>query len=879
VDALAQLTNALSGRYTVDREIGAGGMATVYLARDVKHGRQVALKVLNPELGAVLGVERFLSEIRVTAALQHPNLLPLFDSGEAEGLLFYVMPFVEGETLRRRLEREKQLPVDEAVRIAVAVANALDYAHGHGVIHRDLKPENVLLQHGQPVVADFGIALAVSNAGGGRITQTGLSLGTPQYMSPEQATGDRVIDGRTDIYSLAAVLYEMLAGEAPHAGGTAQAIIAKLMTEEVRPLTVLRRTVPPHVDTAVRRALQKLPADRFASASQFADALTSPGAVTSPQGATASAAATAATSVDRRSRVLQAVPWAIAAAALSLAAFVFATRERPSPRVPVHFTIDMPPSVTFDPIRASILATLDGSTLIYTAARSGITQIFVRSLSEEQPRELPGTETASALFMSPDGTWIGFRAVDGLKKVPVGGGPVTVISRTPGVVGATWGPNDQIVYSIGTGPLMVVSANGGEPKPLTKLSGSRNESVHTLPSFIAGENALVFTISGGQVSSRELAVATLDGEVTPLGVRGTSAMFVRPSSLVYAAQDGSINVVPFDPKSRRVTGPSTTIVQGVYMRPSGHALFTASQDGSLAAFVQGVSESRLGLLGGGSQVQVLTQETRRYRHPRVSPDGSRIALDVTGSDGAQDVWVFDVKSGALTRLTFDGRSADPLWSPDGLRIAFSRMEAAALATDTYEVAADGSGTPKLLVGGPGSQWPGAWMPDGKTLIFDEIHPGPLMHIGTLGPDGKRTTIVEQPNASTRLPAISPDGRWIAYASNESGRVEVYVRAMQGSGRWQASIAGGTQPVWSRDGKTLYYRTDSHIVAASVSATNAFTITERRDVFDDRFAKENTINFDIMPDNKRFAVVIPVDQGMQIRLVVNWMDEVRGRVGR
>ena len=260
---LSRLTESLADRYTLDREIGRGGMATVYLARDVKHQRQVAVKVLDPELGAVVGAERFLAEIKVTANLQHPNLLPLFDSGEAGGLLFYVMPFVDGESLRVRLDREKQLPVDEAVRIAVAVANALAYAHTQGVIHRDLKPENILIQAGQPVVADFGIALAVSKAGGQRVTQTGLSLGTPQYMSPEQATGDRTVDGRTDIYSLGAMTYEMLTGEPPHVGTTAQAIVAKLMTEEVRPLTVLRRNVPAHVDAAVRHALEKLPADRF----------------------------------------------------------------------------------------------------------------------------------------------------------------------------------------------------------------------------------------------------------------------------------------------------------------------------------------------------------------------------------------------------------------------------------------------------------------------------------------------------------------------------------------------------------------------------------------------------------------------------------------
>ena len=212
MDDVVRLNSRLTGRYDLEREIGRGGMATVYLARDVQHGRNVALKVLNPEIGAVLGVERFLAEIQVTASLQHPNLLPLFDSGEADGLLFYVMPYVEGETLGARLEREKQLPVEEAVRIATAVASALDYAHRHSVIHRDLKPGNILLHEGQPLVADFGIALAVSRAGGNRITQTGLSLGTPQYMSPEQATGDRAIDGRTDIYSLGAVLYEMLTG-------------------------------------------------------------------------------------------------------------------------------------------------------------------------------------------------------------------------------------------------------------------------------------------------------------------------------------------------------------------------------------------------------------------------------------------------------------------------------------------------------------------------------------------------------------------------------------------------------------------------------------------------------------------------------------------
>src|SRR5512146_2484270 len=315
-----QLSAALAGRYTIEREIGAGGMATVYAARDLKHGRRVALKVLKPELAAVLGVERFLAEIRVTANLQHPNLLPLFDSGEAgdphdgAGIkpLFYVMPFVEGESLRALLEREKQLPLDHAVRLAVAIAEALDYAHRHGVVHRDLKPENILLHEGQPLVADFGIALAVTKAGGNRITQTGLSLGTPQYMSPEQATGDRDIDGRTDVYSLGAVLYEMLTGDPPHLGGTTQAVISKVLTERPRSIRASRPAVSAQVDAAVLRALEKIPADRFSTAHEFAAALQGRGVVL-PSDVVGPAFLPETRTASRAAIVQSVLPWALAA--------------------------------------------------------------------------------------------------------------------------------------------------------------------------------------------------------------------------------------------------------------------------------------------------------------------------------------------------------------------------------------------------------------------------------------------------------------------------------------------------------------------------------------------------------------------------------------
>src|SRR5687768_16024572 len=269
-----RLAAALSERYRIEREIGQGGMATVYLAEDLKHKRKVALKVLKPELAAVLGAERFVQEITTTAALQHPHILPLFDSGTADGFLYYVMPYVEGETLRAKLDRETQLGIDEAVKIAREVADALDYAHRHGVIHRDIKPENILLHDGRPIVADFGIALAVSAAAGGRMTETGLSLGTPFYMSPEQATAEKDLTNRSDIYSLGSVLYEMLTGDPPHTGSSAQQVIMKIITEQAQPVTTHRKSVPPHVAAAVAMSLEKLPADRFASAAEFGAALT-----------------------------------------------------------------------------------------------------------------------------------------------------------------------------------------------------------------------------------------------------------------------------------------------------------------------------------------------------------------------------------------------------------------------------------------------------------------------------------------------------------------------------------------------------------------------------------------------------------------------------
>src|SRR5688500_13271583 len=493
-----QLNNALSGRYTIDRLIGDGGMATVYLARDVRHQRKVALKVLRPDLGAVLGVDRFLSEIQVTANLQHPNLLPLFDSGAADHLLFYVMPYIEGESLRARLEREKQLPVDEAVLIGTAVASALDYAHRHGVIHRDLKPENILLHEGQPLVADFGIALAVSNAGGNRITQTGLSLGTPQYMSPEQATGDRAMDGRTDIYSLGAVLYEMLTGDPPHTGSTAQAIIAKVITDKPRPIRLARETVPDHVSAAVECALAKLPADRFATAQAFVDALQGK-PITLPAGARTPASVTtdpALRTARRRTFVRNAL--VLASVAVAAAVIARVSERRPAPPAPMRFVLEQGPRFALgNPAYATAAISRDGSRIAYTGRSDAGLQLFLRDLDGADTRPVAGTEGGVNPTFSPDGKQILFN--DGrLRRVPVEGGtPVTVSDSG---TAPSWGDNDVIAFYIPAGKLYQTTSEGGTPRLVARVGRAERATTINFPHLLPGGEVALVTVYRGSVS-------------------------------------------------------------------------------------------------------------------------------------------------------------------------------------------------------------------------------------------------------------------------------------------------------------------------------------------------------------------------------------------
>ena len=889
MDAIEKLQSALSDRYRIVREIGAGGMATVYLARDIKHDRHVALKLLRPELGAVLGGERFFSEIKVTAHLQHPHLLPLFDSGEADGLLFYVMPYVEGETLRAKLDKEHQLPVEEALRITLAVASALEYAHKQNVVHRDLKPENILMQHGEPVITDFGIALAVSNAGGARITQTGLSLGTPQYMSPEQATGDREIDARSDIYSLGAILYEMLTGEPPHTGKTAQAIIARVLTEKAQSARVMRDTVPPHVDAAVLKALAKLPADRFTSAGAFAEALTNPAALT--LGRTASGAAwtdpaLGDSSLERprtRSRLASWLPWALTVVAASVAAMTLLRAPRPGDAAVGRFPLVPPPAAKFDPVTSPLAVSPDGSLIVFGGAGGAGAPLYVRALSDTLPRSIAGTEGATGVFFSPDSKALGF--VTGTKLATValaGGGPTTLVTGTVGRL-ASWGPDGNIVFSKGLiGTLWIVPSNGGEPRQLTRPDSSRGEVAHFAPWFLPDGKALLLqslTVSG----EYQLGVATLDGKVRALDLRGRTPRFVLSGHLLYETPGGRVMAAAFDGRTHRLTGPAVPVLENVFIKAAGSLQWDVSPNGTLVTY-GGSRLSSIVLVSRTGAAQPVPSESRAFRRPMASPDGSSIVveMDETGSVGAtghSELWMYRRAAGTLSRLTFTEGSTDPAWARDGKRVAFTMREKGTLERHVYWQLADGSAPPELLYKAPGTQFPFGFSTDGHLLAIDELSTGGAgVHLRTVPLDsGRKEEAVVLPPYVERLSQISRDGRWQAYTSTESGRVEVFVRPFPGpGGKWQVSVGGGDQPLWNPNGRELFYRDGAKVVSATVQTSPTFAVTGRRPLFDDVYLQANTLNWSVMPDGDHFVMIKSLRDDSHLLVTVNWLEELKKR---
>ena len=868
-DLMGRLTAALADRYRIERELGAGGMATVYLAHDLRHGRQVAIKVLHPELSAVLGAERFLSEIKTTAALQHPHILPLFESGAADGLLFYVMPLVEGETLRARLARERQLALADVVRIASEVAGALDYAHRRGVIHRDIKPENILLHEGRPMIADFGIALAVQSAGAERITRPGLALGTPQYMSPEQTTGEQEITARSDVYALGAVTYEMLTGEPPFTGPTVQQIVMRLRTEEPRAITAHRKHVPPNVEAAVLTALEKLPADRFDSAAEFARALSDPefrGVV--------HAGAPRLRTEHRMYRTVIVSLSAMAVVLAAVAAWGWARSARSAADV-MRYTILVPRDLSIEtsPATGNIAVSPDGKVVVFAAtAADGTRRLYARALDEIVPRVLAGTEGATDPFFSPNGRWIGFMSASGLQKVSADGGLPQTMSSLP-AWGATWTRNDVIVFA-STGGLYSIPSNGGSPSLLLATDSARGEGAILYPVALPDGDHVVYTSVGRAGAS--IWVASLSSQSRKsLGIASASALGVIDGRLIYGNRDNTLMAVPFDASTGRTTGAAVPVATDVSVGVVGSAKAALSLSGTLA-YRGGGRGSRVVATNGRDAVQLVLPETRAYAFPRFSPDGRRIAVGIDAGTRS-DVWLYDLTSHMLTRLSSGGSANErPEWTPDGKRVLF-RTDAGAASSIWWRKADLSAPAVSLLTGGRVGFFEAVTTPDGGAIVDqvdNDIEIRPLT-------DQAAPRVVAVSDYVENQARVSPNGRWIAFVTDESGSNQVVVQPFAAPGaRVQVSSNGGTEPVWSRDGRRLFYRANKKFVAATVTTAAAFAVTSRDVLFDDRFvsAPAPHANYDVSPDGKRFLVLEPVDDP-QIFVVHNWATEVRARLER
>jgi eukaryotic-like serine/threonine-protein kinase len=891
-----RLTTALADRYRIERELGEGGMATVYLAHDMRHERDVAIKVLHPDLGAALGGERFLTEIRTTARLQHPHILPLLDSGDADGLLFYVMPLVTGETLRARLEREQQLPVADAVQIAREVADALGHAHARGVIHRDIKPENILLQGGHALVADFGIALAVQSAGGQRMTQTGLSLGTPQYMSPEQALGERVIDARSDIYALGAVTYEMLAGEAPFTGPNVQAVVARLISEEPRPLALQRKSVPEHVEAAVLQALEKLPADRFATATEFAAALSNAGGTRPISRATATAVAGPMGLSRRSTGLIMAVLAAVAVGAL---AFSWSGRaQEVLPRVTRFELTTRDGQQLVSPGGTRFAWSPDGEEYIYTGTGAGTTLLWSRRLDALAAQPIRGSENASSPTYSPDGRHIAFvtLAPFTISVVPRGGGQARVITKDGNAGGGVaWSEDGFLYFDAGRG-LARVREDGSDYEMVLPLDTARREVGVAWPRALPGARGILLRVRRTGEGMPDWSIVALD--LRDLSrreiVRGVFAVYSADTQhLLWVTADGSLMAQRFDLDRLELRGESATLWDGLALGGFGSVDLALSAAGDLL-YVPGALTNAAGKLSwvdrrGNVTAADTAMVDGLIRSMVLSPSGSSVALVLErASDvvGLARIWIASMGGGPLQLVTTENRSARlPVWSADGRSLVYVSEE----GTTLQRRRTGGGGDAELLATVPRGIIGLTAHPSGNSLvILGEDSGERRRELLDLQLDGELvpTALGITGGSNIEPPSLSPDGRWLAYVSPLSGRDEVYVSPYPdvAAGRVQISGNGGGAPRWNpRGGELFHVSDDGAVVATRFATTDGFRVvaTERLFSLQGFLGGVSRAFYEPAPDGQRFLMLNIGDAGGESRPVVvqNFTAELRARVPR
>jgi len=882
------------GPYEIVSPIGAGGMGEVYKARDTRLDRTVAIKVLPEHIAKREDLRaRFEREARAVASLNHPHICTLHDIGPG----YMVMELIEGETLAARIEKGP-ISLDQALKLAEQIADALDRAHRAGVTHRDVKPQNIMLTRDGVKVLDFGLAKGGAKPGPTEATLTavltteGTVMGTPQYMAPEQFEGKEA-DARSDIWAFGAVLYEMVTGQKAFQGKSYSSLVGAILSADPAPMAVKPFT-PVWLERLVRRCLAKDPEERWQSMRDVVMELRSP-----PKEVAVGGPAKAGW-----------WPWVAGAFAVAflVAGIGWYNAPRPSPLRPLlRLNVEISPDAPLTRVEtgvgagANMLAlSPDGNRLaLIIRGVDGKVRLHTRLLSQRQVTPIAGTENAHSPFFSPAGDWIGFFAEGKVKKVAVDGGAAVPLCDSIQGYGASWGDDGNIVVALHrTSALARVPAAGGTPVPVTKLNPG--EVTHRWPQVLPGSQGVLFTSAAqtgaGYDDANIEVISFRTGERKTLLRGGFSPRYLGDSSgtghLIYLRQT-TLFAVPFDLGRLATVGSSVPILEDVSSTTvaggdfvfAGSGIFayhsrTASQEGSRILSVDSSGKTQPLLLPGG-----------HYTTPRFSPDGNRLAFSASNGKGS-DIWVKDSNRDTPSKLSFlPGTNVEPLWTPDGKFILFLSLNPA--APGLYSIRSDGSGEAKRLSDGKLGERPYSLSPDGKRLavwqvgntgsrdIFTipvEAEPGPGVPGFRLG---KAERYLETPFDEVH-PAISPDGRWLAYSSNESGIHEVYVRPFPGpGGRWQVSMDGGRFPRWSRDSRELFFEADQHVMSITYSATNdSFTPGKLRSWTGTRLRRIDILsNFDVAPDGKRVATITAEGASdlkpiTHLTFLLNFYDELR-----
>jgi len=925
------------GPYEILSLLGAGGMGEVYRARDTKLGRDVALKVLPAAMAHdAERMARFQREAQVLASLNHPNIAAIYGLEDSADLRALVMELVEGPTLAERIVRTQPLtrpasgaspspqgrgaggegsplPLEETLSVAKQIAHALEYAHERGIVHRDLKPANVkVTSEGVVKVLDFGLAKAFEVGEASALpreprglpydnsptisrmaTQAGIILGTAAYMSPEQAKG-KAVDRRADIWAFGCVLYELLSGKKAFDGETTTDVLAAVVMKEPD-WGPLPAETPAAIRHLLRRCLQKdakqrlrdigearIAIEETISGEAVAPGGTCPDAIGSPAGAPTDEGAT------RGATWRRALPWAIAGLLLAaLVAEVLLRVERPQApaRRVTRLSIPLPPnpSDTSDYVPQLALSP-DGNQLAYSEAANGRSQLYLRSLDQFEAKPIAGTEDAEAPFFSPDGQWLGFFAHNHLEKVALAGGPVQTLCGVGFIDavgnGASWSPDGTIVFQ-GADGLSRVTDAGGDCQDLARPDFARGEQNLGWPQILPGGETLLFSVYRGLNFENSaislLSLKTRQRQTLPL--EGTNPQYLPQGYMVYA-QAGSLLAVPFDLAHLKATGSPMPVLDGVLTDfNSGNALFTISRDGTLAYMTGGnaLADAQVVEVSQGGKPQALTPSPGAYEDLALSPDGKRVAMTVMGPEWA--IWIYDIRRSTLTRFTFENDNRDPCWTPDGKRVIYGSFRKGTYGL--YWKAADGSGPEEPLLTSKDWVFATSVTPDGKELAYTDLSPETGADLWILPLEGDRKP---RPFLRTRfnewIAQFSPDGRWIAYESNESGRSEIYVRQYPGpGGQWQISNEGGTRPVWSRDGRQIFYRNGDKLMAVPIETKPAFSAGTPSLLFQGTYFVTGHY-YDVMPDGKHFIFIKEAGQAgkvSQINVVLNWVDELTQRM--